>query len=135
MPENIEEIQESTESTEATEEQEPLDFDNAESRMTFLKAQLNDLVDGINNVYGQDLMDELLKRLEKTVEDFNQEVSGLIGKLKSGKIFDEDQPDEGAKSIGSDDDFESIADEKPLEDQDDEDSDIIRRMRKRITQD
>jgi hypothetical protein len=117
MPDNNEELQETVE-PEAT-----VDLDNPESRMNFLKSQLNDLLDGINNVYGQDLMEELLKRLEKTVEDFNTEVSGLIGKLKAGKIFEEDEPE-----------VTTEASEEPAEaeDQEADDSDIIARMQARI---
>ena len=118
--------------------EEPVDFDNSESRMTFLKGQLNDMLDGINNVYGQDLMDELLERLEKTVEDFNSEVSGLIGKLKSGKIFEEDDPvemEEASESTNEDDPEGDEPDGKSFEAQEEEDSDIIARMRKRITHD
>ena len=89
MPDKKEEVQE------PVEVQETVDFDNSESRMKFLKSQLNDLLDGINNVYGQDLMEELLKRLEKTVEEFNTEVSSLIIRLKDGKILDvEETPEE-----------------------------------------
>lgn len=115
----------------------PVDFDNSESRMTFLKGQLNDMLDGINNVYGQDLMDELLERLEKTVEDFNGEVSGLIGKLKAGKIFEEDAPEEEETSESSEEDTPDgdEPNEKTFEQQEEEDSDIIARMRKRITHD
>ena len=96
------------------------------------------MLDGINNVYGQDLMDELLKRLEKTVEDFNNEVSGLIGKLKAGKIFEEDEPEENDDpSEATDEDVQEGDEpqEKSFEDQEEEDSDIIARMRKRITHD
>ncbi len=119
---------------ESTSVQEPVDFDNSESRMNFLKDQLNDMLDGINNVYGQDLMDELLKRLEKTVEDFNGEVSGLIGRLKAGKIFEENTAEED--SVGSEmDEVDSAEDdegnEKSFDEQEQEDSDIIARMRKR----
>ena len=123
---------------EAKSVEEPVDFDNSESRMTFLKGELNDMLDGINNVYGQDLMDELLKRLEKTIEDFNGEVSGLIGKLKAGKIFDEETPDESPASSEPDEDEASEGEEEPeksFEEQEEEDSDIIARMRKRITHD
>ncbi|MCF7825160.1 MAG: hypothetical protein K9M55_00940 [Candidatus Marinimicrobia bacterium] len=132
MPEKDEKPEESTTV------EEPVDFDNSESRMNFLKGQLNDMLDSINNVYGQDLMDELLKRLEKTVEDFNGEVSGLIGKLKLGKIFEEDDPVESAANSTSsaedalDSDHEE---EKSFEEQEEEDSDIVARMRKRITHD
>ena len=123
---------------ESTSVQEPVDFDNSESRMTFLKSQLNDMLDGINSIYGQDLMDELLTRLEKTVEDFNGEVSGLIGKLKAGKIYEEEAPEESISSSDSDEDegVEGEAEpEKSFEEQEEEDSDIIARMRKRITHD
>ncbi len=123
---------------ESTSVQEPVDFDNSESRMTFLKSQLNDMLDGINSIYGQDLMDELLSRLEKTVEDFNGEVSGLIGKLKAGKIYEEDPPEEGVSSSDSNEDEGvegEVENEKRFEDQEEEDSDIIARMRKRITHD
>jgi len=132
MPEKDEKSQESTSV------EEPVDFDNSESRMTFLKSQLNDMLDGINNVYGQDLMDELLQRLEKTIEDFNGEVSGLIGKLKAGKIFEEDESDENSSSSESDEDEApegSEEHEKSFEEQEEEDSDIIARMRRRITHD
>jgi hypothetical protein len=106
--------------------------------MTFLKGQLNDMLDGINSIYGQDLMDELLKRLEKTVEDFNGEVSGLIGKLTAGKIFEEDTPEESSEKSDSSEDEVLEGDEDPeksFEDQEEEDQDIIARMRKRITHD
>jgi hypothetical protein len=131
MPDKKEEVQE------PVEVQETVDFDNSESRMKFLKSQLNDLLDGINNVYGQDLMEELLKRLEKTVEEFNTEVSSLIIRLKDGKILDvEETPEESideeaiVAEEGEDEDPE-----KSFEQQEADDSDIIARMRARVTKD
>lgn len=124
MPDKNEEVQETVETPET------VDFNSSESRMTFLKSQLNDLLDGINNVYGQDLMEELLKRLEKTVEDFNEEVSGLLGRLKDGKILEPDEP----AVVESDDDSmdgETEDSEKDLEEQEAEDMDIIARMKAR----
>jgi len=123
---------------ESTSVQEPVDFDSSESRMSFLKGQMNDMLDGINDIYGQDLMDELLTRLERTVEDFNAEVNGLIGKLKAGKIFEEETPEESPDSADADADNDPAAEgdnEKSFEDQEEEDSDIIARMRKRISHD
>lgn len=121
---------------ESTKVEEPVDFDNSESRMTFLKGQLNDMLDGINSVYGQDLMDELLKRLEKTIEDFNGEVSGLIGKLKAGKLFEEESEVEDEEVPSESEEAESDEPhEKSFEEQEEEDSDIIARMRKRISHD
>lgn len=137
MPDKKEVLEESTE--ESTEEiQEIVDFDSQDSRMNFLKGQLNDLLDGINNVYGQDLMEELLKRLEKTIENYNTEISGLMGKLKAGKIFEADEvpaesvsaPENNDQGIGVE-----LVEEKSAEEQDAEDSDIIARMRARISHD
>ncbi|NQV31018.1 MAG: hypothetical protein HQ508_09040 [Candidatus Marinimicrobia bacterium] len=133
MPDKNEALEESTE-----EIQEIVDFDSPDSRMAFLKGQLNDLLDGINNAYGQDLMEELLKRLEKTIENYNTEVSGLMGKLKSGKIFDADEPGADIPSPPVEDDPGlglELAEEKSADEQDAEDSDIIARMRARISHD
>lgn len=134
MPDKKEELQE------PVEVQETVDFDNSESRMKFLKSQLNDLLDGINNVYGQDLMEELLKRLEKTVEEFNTEVSSLITRLKDGKILDveeipEESTDEVAEATEEGEEGEDGDPEKSFEQQEADDSDIIARMRARVTKD
>jgi len=127
----------SEELPEANATEEAVDFDNAESRMNFLKTQLNDLLDGINNVYGQDLMEELLQRLEKTVEDYNTEVSGLIGKLKAGKIFDEEEPQiERVPEPTTDEaDLDEEDSGKTFENQEAEDLDVIARMKARNTHD
>ncbi len=131
MPDKKEELKELEETTEV---QEPVDFDNSESRMAFLKSQLNDLLDGINDVYGQDLMEELLKRLEKTVEEFNVEVSSLLGKLKAGKIFEVDEPAAAPDTeLSGDETDEDVDPEKSFENQEAEDSDIIARMRSRVS--
>ena len=132
MPDKKEALEDSTE-----EIQETVDFDSPDSRMNFLKGQLNDLLDGINNVYGQDLMDELLKRLEKTIENYNTEVSGLMGKLKAGKIFEVDDPivenPSSSTLENSEDQGLELSEEKSAEEQDAEDSDIIARMRARTS--
>lgn len=124
MAESTEENKESLE-TPAT-----VDFDNSESRMNFLKSQLNDLLDGINNVYGQDLMEELLKRLEKTVEQFNDEVSGLMSRLKEGKILEPDEV-EADTETATDEFGETLEEKKSHEEQEEEDLDIIARMKAR----
>jgi len=125
MPEKNEEIQETVETPAA------VDFDSSESRMTFLKSQLNDLLDGINNVYGQDLMEELMKRLERTIEDFNVEVSDLLARLKDGKILEPDVVEEEAADPEAEVGEDGEADEKSFEDQEEEDMDIIARMKAR----
>ena len=39
-------------------------------------------MEGINASYGQSLLNELVRRLNRTIEDFNEEFQGIIGNLK-----------------------------------------------------
>ena len=59
-----------------------IDFGKKEDREGYLQTKLDDLPDGINASYGQALLDELMLRLEATVDDFNKEVDELMGSLK-----------------------------------------------------
>ena len=59
-----------------------IDFSKKEEREGYLQSKLDDLLDGINASYGQALLDELMLRLESTVDDFNKEVDDLMGSLK-----------------------------------------------------
>ena len=59
-----------------------IDFSKKENREGYLQEKLDDLLDGINSSYGQSLLDELMSRLEITIEDFNKEVDDLMGSLK-----------------------------------------------------
>jgi len=59
-----------------------IDFGKKEAREGYLQAKLDDLLDGINASYGQSLLDELMSRLEATIDDFNKEVDDLMGSLK-----------------------------------------------------
>jgi len=60
-----------------------IDFANADSRMKFLQENLGHLMNGIDKNYGQVLMDELMKRLEKTVSEFNEEVKAMLNQLQA----------------------------------------------------
>ena len=51
-----------------------IDFDNKDSRQNYLNEKLDNLLSGINNTYGQVLLDELVTRLQRTLDDFNEEV-------------------------------------------------------------
>lgn len=62
-----------------------VDFNDSKSRLEYLGEKLDDLMDGINVNYGKILMDELVRRLEHTVSDFNDEVKVLINSLKANK--------------------------------------------------
>ena len=59
-----------------------IDFSKKENREGYLQEKLDDLLDGINSSYGQSLLDELMSRLEITIQDFNKEVDDLMGSLK-----------------------------------------------------
>lgn len=58
------------------------DFKDQSGRVKYLSEKMDDLLEGINDSYGKQLMDELISRLEKTVEDFNEEVKMLTNQLK-----------------------------------------------------
>ena len=59
-----------------------MNFEEQKGRQDYLNNKLDDLLDGINASYGQELLNELVRRLNRTIEDFNEEFQGIIGNLK-----------------------------------------------------
>ena len=59
-----------------------IDFESKDGRNNYLIEKLDDLLAGINASYGQVLLDELVTRLQRTLNDFNEEVEGIMGELK-----------------------------------------------------
>ena len=59
-----------------------MNFEEQEGRQNYLNNKLDDLLEGINASYGQSLLNELVRRLNRTIEDFNEEFQGIIGNLK-----------------------------------------------------
>ena len=59
-----------------------IDFQSQDGRTNYLNEKLDNLLSGINDSYGQALLDELVTRLERTITDFNEEVEGIMGDLK-----------------------------------------------------
>ena len=59
-----------------------IEFDNKDSRQNYLNEKLDNLLSGINSTYGQVLLDELVTRLQRTLDDFNEEVKDIVGDLK-----------------------------------------------------
>ena len=59
-----------------------IDFESKDGRNNYLIEKLDDLLGGINASYGQVLLDELVTRLQRTLNDFNEEVEGIMGELK-----------------------------------------------------
>ena len=59
-----------------------IDFESKEGRETYLNEKLDNLLSGMDSVYGQVLLEELITRLQRTLEDFNEEIDGIVGGLK-----------------------------------------------------
>ena len=53
-----------------------------DTQKQYLMAKINELTDGIAPGYGETFLEELMGRLEKTVSEFNEEVSELLESLK-----------------------------------------------------
>jgi len=60
-----------------------IDFGNTQSCNTYLMSKFDDLLMGINNLYGKELMNELIQRLEKTIAQFHKDVKILISDIQS----------------------------------------------------
>jgi len=59
-----------------------IDFSETNKRSEYLKHKLDDILDNIGQSYGKRMADELMKRLEQTIIDFNGEVVQLLDKLE-----------------------------------------------------
>lgn len=92
-----------------------IDFSKKEQREGYLQNKLDDLLDGINASYGQSLLDELMIRLEATIDDFNKEVDDLMDGLKKSS----DEKEKLLQQIKSGE-VDSTQDVKPAGDNDDE---------------
>ena len=53
-----------------------------DAQKKYLMAKINELTDGIAPGYGETFLEELMGRLEKTVSEFNEEVSEFVDSLK-----------------------------------------------------
>ena len=81
-------------------EDKKVDFSNEESRKNFLITKFDDLFQGINNLYGKELMEELFHRMEKTIAIFHQDVENLIKEIKlTNSTGSTDQPIIGISDI------------------------------------
>ena len=59
-----------------------IDFSSQDDRISYLNEKLDDIVDGINAVYGSFLTDELVTRMERTIMDFNEEIEAVMSDIK-----------------------------------------------------
>lgn len=58
------------------------DLTTEKGRTDYLQEKFDNLLEVINDSYGQELLNELISRLETTIADFNEEVGELMNQLK-----------------------------------------------------
>ena len=68
----------------------PIDLNNKECRKKFISDNMPELITGINDTYGPILMEELLKRIENTINDFNDEIENVFNLLREKDIQRQD---------------------------------------------
>ena len=59
-----------------------IDLSTPEGRSSYLNEKLSDLINGVDSTYGNLIFDELLKRIDKTIKDFNSEMEIVFDELK-----------------------------------------------------
>ena len=62
-----------------------IDLSTPEGRSSYLNEKLSDLINGVDSTYGNIIFDELLKRIDKTIMDFNFEMEEIFSELKSNE--------------------------------------------------
>ena len=99
-----------------------IDFSKKEEREGYLQTKLDDLLDGINASYGQSLLDELMLRLEATIDDFNKEVDELMSSLKKSseekeKLIQQIKSGENLKVVSKSEDSQNNPKENDIDDE------------------
>ena len=62
-----------------------IDLKTSDGRMNFLNDKLADLVSGVDSAYGNIIFDELIKRIEATISDFNEEMEHVFSDLQENE--------------------------------------------------
>jgi hypothetical protein len=60
----------------------PLDLSSPENCRAFLIEKFSDLLQGIDALYGRELMELLIARLEQTIALFHQDVQQLLAEIR-----------------------------------------------------
>ena len=63
-----------------------MDFSKKEDRTKYLEEKFDNLLDVIGENYGNVLMEELVSRLDTTIDEFNKEISNLFNSLKEKEV-------------------------------------------------
>ena len=59
-----------------------IDLSTPEGRSSYLNDKLSDLINGVDSTYGNIIFEELLKRIDSTIKDFNTEMESVFDELK-----------------------------------------------------
>ena len=59
-----------------------IDLSTPEGRSSYLNDKLSDLINGVDSTYGNIIFDELLKRIDSTIKDFNAVMESVFDELK-----------------------------------------------------
>jgi len=54
---------------------------NQKDKLNKLQDRLGEIFNGIDDYYSQSILDELIKRIDITIDDFNKEFQSLVGSL------------------------------------------------------
>lgn len=54
---------------------------NQKDKLNKLQDRLGEIFNGIDDYYSQSILDELIKRIDTTIDDFNKEFQSLVGRL------------------------------------------------------
>lgn len=54
---------------------------NQKDKLNKLQDRLGEIFSGIDDYYSQSILDELIKRIDTTIDDFNKEFKSLVGSL------------------------------------------------------
>ncbi|MBU0528268.1 hypothetical protein KKF86_00700 [bacterium] len=50
-------------------------------KLNELQSRLSEIFEGIDDYYSQSILDELINRIDTTIDDFNKEFQSLVGNL------------------------------------------------------
>lgn len=58
-----------------------IDLSNAEARKAFIEEKFADILSNIKDLYGSQLMNKLFDRLDRTIDQFDQDIHSVFEKL------------------------------------------------------
>jgi len=71
-----------------------VNFEKADERRKYIESRFSDLLDNINRSYGSELMERLVKRLEKTLEVFDADMRSILSEMdEKDRLFNEKLPE------------------------------------------